>query len=104
MHDFDFDFDYDALPLAHAVIAAVRRAGGQVAADLDGNVLLFLPPGADQELLQAVELAQPWLMAILHTRQALQRAAHFARGCRWRRKGPKASILAPIEARRGMGA
>lgn len=100
MHDFDFDFDRDALPLAYGVIHAVRRAGGQVAADLDGNVLLFLPPGADQELLQAVELAQPWLMAILHTRQCLQRAAYFARGCRWRKKPVSRLTVAPRMLRR----
>ena len=104
MHSFDFDHDAGALPLAHAVIAAVRQAGGQVAADLDGNVLVYLPASADQELLVAVALAQPWLVSILTCRQALQRAAYFARGCKWRRKGPKASILAPIEARRGKGA
>jgi hypothetical protein len=100
---FDFDHDYDAMPLAYATLAAVRRAGGQVAADRD-RLLLALPDGADPLLLEAVELARPWLLCVLHTRQALVRAAFFARGCRWRRKGPKASILAPIEAQRGMGA
>ena len=103
MHDFDFDFDYDAMPLAHAVIAAVRRAGGQVAADLDGNVLLYLPASADQELMVAVALAQPWLVSILTCRQALQRARFFAAGCRWPTKARNSASVAPACLRRPNG-
>ena len=104
MHDFDYDFDRDALPLAYAVIAAVRQAGGQVAADLDGNVLVYLPASADQELLLAVELAQPWIAPVLTCRQALQRAAHFARGCKWRRKAISRASVPPPVLRRLKGA
>ena len=104
MHDVDFDFDYDALPLAYGVIHAVRRAGGGLAADLDGNVLLYLPAGADQELLVACELAQPWLVSILTCRQALQRAAYFARGCKWRRKPISRASVPPPMLRRLKGA
>ncbi len=104
MHDFDFDFDYDAMPLAHAVIAAVRRAGGQVAADLDGNILLHLPAGSDPALEQAVELAAPWVVTILTCRQALQRASYFARGCKWRRKAISRLTVPPPMLRRLKGA
>ncbi len=96
----DFDHDYDAMPLAYAALAAVRKAGGQVAADLDGNVLLYLPASADQELLVAVALAQPWLVSILTCRQAMVRAAHFARGCKWRKKPVSRLTVAPPCLRR----
>ena len=96
--------DADFIALAHALISRVQRLGGQLAAD-GQNVLVVLPDHPEALLLlEAVKAGRPWLLAILHTRQALQRASHFARGCKWRRKGPKASILAPIEARRAMGA
>lgn len=100
MHDFDFDYDRDGMPLAYAALAAVRRAGGQAAADLDGNVLVYLPASADQELLVACELAAPWMVPILTCQQALVRAAHFARGCKWRRKPVSRASVPPPCLRR----
>jgi hypothetical protein len=74
-----------------------------VAADLDGNILLHLPAGSDPELLVAVALAQPWLVSILTCRQALQRAAYFARGCRWRKKPLSRLTVPPPCLRRPKG-
>lgn len=95
--------DDDLIALAHAALGAVRRAGGQAAADQD-QLLLALPDGADPLLLEVVELARPGVLAVLTCREALARAAHFAKGCRWRKKAICRLTVPPPVLRRLKGA
>lgn len=97
----------DRVALAHALIDSIRRQGGQVAAG-GHDVLLMFPPDAtaaeQRRMVEACSLARVELLGILHTRQALQRAAHFAAGCRWPTKARNSASVAPACLRRPKGA
>ena len=100
----NLDPDDDFIALASVLIAKVQRLGGQLAAD-GQNVLVVLPDHPEALLLlEAVKAGRPWLLAVLHGRQCMHRAAYFARGCKWRRKPVFRASVPPPMLRRLKGA
>ncbi len=72
----------EQLARAAALLDALRRAGWRVTA-AGGRVLMVPPaPDADHALATLVERQRAALLAVLHAEGAIERARHFARGCR----------------------